>query len=130
MGGEEMRMKNAAGRAIYINAVEKRGKVVFVVKAIGDNRIMSRDKAETRSRCRAGHLPRNTRHGPGWNATDIRQIESAHSKQQPRQKWRGYTIRNRYFFPGKKHDRNENKGTWDITTSPKASPGADGGPTC
>ena len=41
-----MRMKNAAGRAIYINAVEKRGKVVFVVKAIGDNRIMSRDKAQ------------------------------------------------------------------------------------
>ena len=41
-----MRMKNAAGRAIYINAVEKRGKVVFVVKAIGDNRIMSRDKRD------------------------------------------------------------------------------------
>ena len=118
-----MRMKNAAGRAIYINAVEKRGKVVFVVKAIGDNRIMSRDKKPMQSRT-------FTRHGPGWNATDIRQIESAHSKQQPRQKWRGYTIRNRYFFPGKKHDRNENKGTWDITTSPKASPGADGGPTC
>lgn len=50
MGGEEMRMKNAAGRAIYINAVEKRGKVVFVVKAIGDNRIMSRDKKPMQSR--------------------------------------------------------------------------------
>lgn len=45
-----MKMVNAKGEALYYNPVEKNGKLVFVVKAIGDTVILGRDRQKKKSR--------------------------------------------------------------------------------
>lgn len=45
-----MKMMNGQGEAIYYNDVEKRGKVVYIVKSIDGHPIIGRDKQKRQSR--------------------------------------------------------------------------------
>ncbi len=45
-----MKLANAKGEMVYFNSVEKRGKVQWVVKGIGDTVVLGRDRQKKKSR--------------------------------------------------------------------------------
>ena len=45
-----MKMANDKGEAIYFNAAEKNGRMVFIVQGIGDTVIIGRDRQRLKSR--------------------------------------------------------------------------------
>lgn len=45
-----MKRANAKGEEVYYNIVEKRGKLVYVVKGIGDTLVLGRDRQKRKSR--------------------------------------------------------------------------------
>jgi len=45
-----MKMMNPEGEALYYNAVDKGGKIQYVMKGIGDTMIIGRDKQKKKSR--------------------------------------------------------------------------------
>lgn len=51
-----MRMINPKGEEVYYNPVEKNGKLVFVVKGIGDTVVIGRDRQKRKSRIFKGEL--------------------------------------------------------------------------
>ena len=45
-----MKLANAKGEMVYYNLVEKRGKIQWVVKGIGDTVVLGRDRQKKKSR--------------------------------------------------------------------------------
>ena len=45
-----MKMANRRGEQIYLNCVEKNGRIVWLMQAIGDTVIIGRDKQRLKSR--------------------------------------------------------------------------------
>lgn len=45
-----MKKRNAKGEEVYYNIVEKRGKLVYVIKGIGDTLVLGRDRQKRKSR--------------------------------------------------------------------------------
>lgn len=45
-----MKMRNAKGEQVYYNPAVKRGKDVWIIKGIGETKVIGRDRQELKSR--------------------------------------------------------------------------------
>ena len=46
-----MKMQNSKGEAVYYNLVNKNGKDQWIIKGIGDTKVIGRDRQKLKSRC-------------------------------------------------------------------------------